>query len=103
MSDENVEFAGRLVDNFNAFMRRELSSEAYAEPYHQQVDVHWHGEQTYPDTPQHLRSAADLIAFTQEYRDGWDELTAEALELVEAPGDCVLGFIRQTGRGRQSG
>lgn len=103
MPEENIEFARKLVDNFNAFMRGDLSSEAYAEPFHQQIVVHWHGQQTYPDTPQHLRSAEDLIAFTQEYREGWADLTAEALELIEAPDDCVLGLIRQSGRGRQSG
>ena len=45
----------------------------------------------------------DLVAFTQEYREGWAELNAEALELTQAPGDRVLGLIRQSGRGRQSG
>jgi len=103
MSEENLEFARRLVDDFNAFMRGELSNEAYAEPFHRQIYVHWHDQQTYPDTPQHLRSAEDLIAFTQEYREGWSDLTAEALELIEAPGDRVLALIRQSGQGRQSG
>jgi ketosteroid isomerase-like protein len=103
MSEENVEFARRLIDNFNAFMRGELSNGAYTEPFHQQVDVHWHDQQTYPDTPQHLRGPEDLIAFTREYRDGWSELRGEALELVDAPGDTVFGLIRQTGLGRQSG
>ena len=103
MAEGNVEFARKLVDDFNAFMSGDLSKEAYAEPFHQQVDVHWHGQQTYPDTPQHLRSSEDLIAFTQEYRDGWTDLRAEALEMIEAPPDSVLAVIRQTGRGRQSG
>ena len=103
MSEENVEIARQLVDNLNAFMRGDLSIEAYAEPFHQQVDIHWHDQQTYPDTPQHLRSTEDLIAFTQEYREAWADVTAEAVELIEAPDDRVLGLIRQRGRGRQSG
>jgi hypothetical protein len=103
MSEERVELARKLVDDFNAFMRAQMSSEASAEPFHQQIDVHWHDQQTYPDTPQHLRSSEDLIAFTQEYRQGWVDLTTEALELIEAPDDRVLGLIRQSGRGRQSG
>src|SRR5436309_11550937 len=103
MSHENVEIARKLLEQFNAFMRGEMSSEAYAEPFDPQIDVRWHDQQTYPDTPQHLRGAEDLITFTEEYRDGWADLTAEAIELIEAPGDRVLGLIRQSARGRQSG
>ena len=103
MAEGNLELARKLVDDFNAFMRGEMSSEAYAKPFHERIDVHWHDPQTYPDTPQHLRSSEDLIAFTREYRDGWVDLTAEALELIETPGNRVLALIRQSGRGRQSG
>ena len=103
MSEENIEIARDLIDNFNAFMRGELSSEEYAEPFHHQLDVQWHDQRTYPDTPQHLRGAARPGRVHPEYREGWAELNAEALELTQAPGDRVLGLIRQSGRARQSG
>jgi hypothetical protein len=103
MSEETVESVRKLVDDFNAFMAGELSREAYAERFDPLIDVRWHDRQTYPDTPQHLQGADELIAFSEQYRDGWEGLTAEALELMDAPGDRVLAFIRQSGRGRQSG
>jgi ketosteroid isomerase-like protein len=104
MSQENVELARRTTGhNFNAFMRGELSSEAYAEAFDPQVDVHWHDQRTYPDAPQHLRGVPELIEFAEQYRSAWDDLAQEPLELIEAADDRVLVFIRQSGRGRESG
>jgi ketosteroid isomerase-like protein len=103
MPEENVEVVRRSVNELNAFMRGELSSEAFAELFDTQFELHWHGEQTYPDTPQHLRGLAELLAFTKQYRDGWVDLVGEPLELVEVSGGRVFGLIRQNGRGRGSG
>jgi ketosteroid isomerase-like protein len=103
MSEENVEIVRGLRDEFNAFMRGDLSSEAYAEPFDPQVELHWHDRQPYPDTPQHLRGVKELLAFNEQWRDGWADTALELLELIEAPGDRVLCFVRQSGRGRQSG
>jgi ketosteroid isomerase-like protein len=103
MSPESVEIARKLVDSFNAFMRSELSSDAYAEAFDPQIELHWHDQQTYPDTPQHLRGVPEVIAFNEQFRDGWVDLAQEPLELIEAPGGRVLGVIRQSGRGRESG
>jgi ketosteroid isomerase-like protein len=93
----------KTVDGFNAFMQGELSSSAYAELYDPQIELRWHDQQTYPDTPQHLRGVPDCIAFSEQFRDGWVDLAQEPLELIEGPGGRVLGVIRQSGRGRESG
>jgi hypothetical protein len=104
MSNENgEELARRWSDAFNAFMRDELSSDAYAEQFDSQIEVHWHDQRTYPDAPQHLRGVPEVIAFTEQYRSTWDELALEPLEFMEVPDDRVLVFIRQSGRGRESG
>ncbi|MGC1815664.1 MAG: hypothetical protein WA696_16130 [Solirubrobacterales bacterium] len=50
MSEENVEIVRKLAEQFNLFMRGELSSEALAEPFDPGIELHWHGERTYPDT-----------------------------------------------------
>src|ERR1700720_3672931 len=91
------------ADAFNAFMRGELSSEAYAQGFHPQIEAIWRDRQTYPDIPQHLRGLPEVIAFTEQYRDGWIDLVQELLELIEASGARVLALVRQSGRGRQSG
>jgi ketosteroid isomerase-like protein len=103
MSQENVEIVRKSIDGWNAFMRGELSSEAFAEPFDPQFEIHWRDQQTYPDTPQDLRGVAGLVAFAEQYRDGWADLVSDLLELVEAPGGRVLGLIRQSSRGRESG
>src|SRR5512144_3212629 len=97
MSQENVEIARRAVDAYNAFMWGELTSDALAEILDPQIEMHWHDERTYPDTPQHLRGAPEFIAFAEQYRDGWADMAHEPLELIEAPGDRVLVLIRQSG------
>jgi ketosteroid isomerase-like protein len=102
MSEENVEVVRRLVESFNAFMRGELSGQAYAESFDPQCQVHWHDRRTYPDTPQHLRGASEFIAFGERFRDDWIDVVQEPLELSESPDGRVLAFIRQSGRGRQS-
>ena len=91
------------VESFNAFMRRELSNEALAEGFDPQVEVLWRDRQTYPDTPEHLRGLAEVIAFVEQVRDGWIDLVVETLELIEAPGGRVVTLVRQSARGRQSG
>jgi ketosteroid isomerase-like protein len=88
---------------FNAFMRRELSNEAYAERFDPQVEVLWRDRQTYPDFPQRLRGLTEFMAFTEQYRDGWIGLVQELLEVIEVSDGRVVALVRQSGRGRQSG
>ena len=102
MSQENVEVVRGYIDAVNAFMRGELSSEAHAESFDPQIELVWHDQRTYPDTPQHLRGASEVIAFAEKFRDDWIDVVQEPLELIEAPDGRVLAFIRQSGRGRQS-
>jgi ketosteroid isomerase-like protein len=103
MSRENVERLRRYYeDGFNAFMRGDLSSEAFAELHDPEIEGRWN-ERTYPDTPQRLQGVSELIAFSEQYREEWEGLMAEPLEVIEAPGHRVLALIRQSGRGRQSG
>jgi ketosteroid isomerase-like protein len=103
MSEENVELARRTGDSFNAFMQGELSSEAFAEIFDPQIELHWHDQRTYPDTPQQLRGVPEVIEFTEQYRNAWEDLAQEPLEFIEAPDDRVLVSIQQSGRGRESG
>jgi ketosteroid isomerase-like protein len=100
--EENVEAVRSYYGQGNAFMRGELSSEAFAALHHPQIEVRWH-ERTYPDTPQHLQGVTEFMAFCEQYRDEWEDLVAEPIEVIEASGDRFLGLIRQSGRGRHSG
>ena len=93
----------RGIDARNAFMREELSSEAWAERFDPQIEMIWQDRQTYPDFPQHLRGLAEVIAHTEQLRDGWIDLVDELLELIEVPDGRVVALVRQSGRGRQSG
>jgi hypothetical protein len=65
-----------------------------AESFDPQVELHWGDQRIYPDAPQHLRGVAEVITFTEQYRDGWADLV-EAVEIIEAPAGRVLGLIRQ--------
>ena len=85
MSQENVEVVRDLFDRFNAFMRVELTSAAYAE---RRANV--------PDTPQHLLGGAEVIAFTEDYRSGWGERPAFALR-VTAEGEIEPAPVDQVG------
>ena len=71
MSEENVEVVLGYIDAANAFMRGELTSEAHAESFDPQIELVWHDQRTYPDTSQHLRGAAEVIAFAEKFRDDW--------------------------------
>jgi ketosteroid isomerase-like protein len=103
MSEENVELVRRAGENFNAFMRGELSSEAFAETLDPQIEVHWRDRRTYPDTPQHLRGVQDLIRFSEQYRATWADVVVEQVEIINAPEDRVLITVHQSSRGRESG
>jgi hypothetical protein len=72
MPEGNVEIVRDASDAFEAFMRDELSSEAYREKFAPEIELHWRDRQEYPDFPQHLRGAAEFIAFSEEYREGGD-------------------------------
>ena len=90
-------------DSFKAFMRDELSSEAYVERFDPEIELHWRDRQEYPDFPQDLRGAAEFIAFSEQYRERWVDLVQEPLEVIDAPDRRVLLLTRQSGRGRESG
>ena len=93
----------QFTDARNAFMHGELSTEAYAERFDPQIEMLWPDRQTLPDFPQHLRGLAEVIAFAEQYRDGWIDLAYELLEVIELPDGRVVALVRQSGRGRQSG
>jgi len=100
---ENADTIRQVTDAHNAFMRGELSNEALAERFDPQLEVLWRDRQTFPDFPQHLRGLAEFIALLEQVRDGWIDLVSELLELIEAADERVVTFVRQSGRGRQSG
>jgi ketosteroid isomerase-like protein len=103
MSGENVEIVRNAVDWFKAFMRDELSSDAYLESFDPEIELLWRDRQEYPDFPQHLRGAAEFIAFSEQYRERWADLVQEVLETIDVPDGRVLLLTRQGGRGRESG
>ena len=103
MPGQNVELVGKVVDGFNAFMNGALTSSAFTQLFDPQVEVYWRDRQTYPDAPQHIEGISAAIAFGEQYRDGWADLIAEPLEIIDVPGDRVLVLTRQSGRGRESG
>ena len=103
MSEDNVEIVRNASACFKAFMRDELSSEAYVKRFDPEIELHWRDRQEYPDFPQHLRGAAEFIAFSEQYRERWVDLVQEPLEIIDAPDGRVLLLTRQSGRGRESG
>ena len=100
---QNADTIREGIDAFNAFMRGELSSVDFAQRFDPQIEMVWQDRQTYPDFPQHLRGIREVIAFCEQYRDGWIDFVHELPELIEGPGGRVLALVRQSGRGRQSG
>jgi ketosteroid isomerase-like protein len=100
---QNADTTRQGMDANNAFWRGELSSEALAERFDPQIEMLWPDRQTYPDFPQHLRGLQEVIAFVEQYRDGWIDLVQEPLEVIEVPDGRVLALVRQSARGRQSG
>ena len=100
---QNADTIRQYTDAVNAFMRGELSNEAYAEGFDPQIEMIWRDRQTYPDFPQHLRGLAEVIAFAEQVRDGWIDFVQELLEVIEVPDGRVVALVRQSGRGRQSG
>jgi ketosteroid isomerase-like protein len=93
----------QITDAFNAFMRGELSNEAFAERFDPQIEVLWRDRQTFPDFPQHLRGLAEVIAFLEQVRNGWIDLAYELLEVIDVPDNRVVTLFRQSARGRISG
>ena len=102
MSQKNVQIVREAFDDFNAFMRGELSSEAFADLLDPQIEVHFYEERVFPDFPQHLRGIPEFIGWLNDVQGAMDEL-AQPLEFIEAPRDRVLVPTRQSGRGRESG
>src|SRR5215207_8720588 len=86
MSQENVEIVRQFLEDRTAFLRGEATAETFGEHFDPQVEVCWHDKQTYPDTPQHLRGVSAVVAFSEQYRDGWLDVVTDPLELTEAPG-----------------
>ncbi|HEY3192472.1 MAG TPA: nuclear transport factor 2 family protein [Solirubrobacterales bacterium] len=103
MSEENVEIVRKAFDNLNAFLRGELTSEAFSDLIDPQVGWDWHDLPPVPDAPQDLRGAPEVVGFLDQFRSEWVDLATEPLELVEAPDDRVLASTRLSGRGRESG
>ena len=90
MSEEQLEAARRYYEELNAFMRGDLSKDAFAELHDPEIEMRWH-ERTYPDTPERLQGISEVLAFSEQYRDEWEELVAEPLEVIEASGDRFEG------------
>lgn len=103
MPEENVEIVRGHIEDFNAFMRGEISSEAYEGAFDPAVELHWHDQRVYPDEAQHVQGAGEVVAFTERYRDEWADLVAEPLEVSEPAPGRVLVLTRQSSRGRTSG
>jgi ketosteroid isomerase-like protein len=103
MSEDAFETVRKLRDSFNAFMQGDVSSEELSQLLHPDVEYVWRDRRTYPDTPQHLRGVPEVVTFMEQFRDGWADLVQEPLEHIQASDGRVVVFVRQTGRGRESG
>jgi ketosteroid isomerase-like protein len=103
MSQANVKLARQSNEDFNAFMRGQLTGEEYARAFDPEIEVVWHEQRTYPDFPQRLRGLTELLTFSEEWRERWADTTAEVLEVSEVLGSRVLSLVRESTRGRQSG
>ena len=102
-----MEIVRNALDVFNAFIRGELEGQAVDEAVARLSDPHlewhWHDELMTPDFPQHLRGIPAIIEAWERYSRLWaDDLSLEALEFIEAPGDRVLTPLRQRSR-KESG
>jgi ketosteroid isomerase-like protein len=101
MSEENVAIVRNAFDNLNAFLRGELTSEAFS--INPQIEWVWHDLPPVPDAQQDLRGGPEVIGLIDQFRSAWVDLATEPLELIEAPDDRVLASARFSGRGRESG
>jgi hypothetical protein len=100
MSEENVELVRTGMAAWNAFVGRGVNHEAFLRILHPELELVWHDQQEYLDVPQHLRGLDEFLAFVAEYREDWLDVRSE---LLDVPEERVLGLIRQSARGRQSG
>jgi hypothetical protein len=86
---QNVAVVRQGFDAFNAFSRGDLPSKAVEDGFDPQIELIWQDRQTYPDFPQHVRGRGEMIAFIEQYRDGW-------IDLVYA--NCQARKLSSTGR-----
>jgi ketosteroid isomerase-like protein len=103
MPEGNVEIVRDASDAFEAFMRDELSSEAYREKLAPEIELHWRDRQEYPDFPQHLRGAAEFIAFSEEYREGGVTCTGGARSHRHTRRAGSPSYAAKRAGGRESG
>jgi ketosteroid isomerase-like protein len=104
MSEENVEIVREYFDAINAFMRGELSSEAFAELLDPEVEVHGvdPGRGLF-DLPQHVRGVPEKMWIWEQFRSAWTDLVMESDEIIGAPDERVFTVVHQSGRGQESG
>ncbi|HEY7150086.1 MAG TPA: nuclear transport factor 2 family protein [Solirubrobacterales bacterium] len=94
MSRENVELVRR---HYEAWNRGDVGMVvAVFAP-----DVEWHGHPRLPE-PGPYRGRDQVERWMEQFREAWEELSAEPVELLDA-GDTVVALVHMTGRGRGSG
>jgi hypothetical protein len=59
MAQEISELARQFNEDFNAFMRGQITGEEYAAAFDPEIEVVWHEQRTYPDFPQRLRDHSE--------------------------------------------
>ena len=96
MSQENVEIVRLGVEALNA---RDLERH-YVEFFDPAVE--WRTAAEDPDAATH-RGLQAYKRYLEQWLDSFDQLHADVEEYIDVGDDCVLTWIRYTGRGRESG
>jgi ketosteroid isomerase-like protein len=94
VSTENVELLRRYYDSWNAGDTDALVSGL-------DDHVEWHGHPRLPEPGPYTDPAA-VGRWMEQFREAWEELRAEPVELLDA-GSGTIALVHMTGRGRGSG
>jgi ketosteroid isomerase-like protein len=99
MAPGDVEVVRQAYMDVNAFMRGDLPGEALAQLLDPQIEWDWNIGLLRPGQPvQRVRGAGELIAFLEQVRAAWAEVSVETVEFIEGPNGQILVHARQERR-----
>ena len=99
MSQENIEVVQQAYMDVNAFMRGDLPGGALEHLLDPQIEWDWNIGLLRPHgTPQRVRGAGELIAFLEQVRAAWSDVSVEPLEFASGSDGRVLVHADQTRR-----
>ena len=104
MAPGNADVVEQAYMDVNAFLRGDLPGEALAHLLDPEIEWDWNIGLLRPEqTVQRVRGAGELIAFLEQVRAAWAELSLELVEIIEAPEGRVLAHARQQRRMPEEG